>query len=139
MLRVRTASRLGEPITELGSPSIWQTSFGQTRVGTCGRVKPFASHVADFDTGGWDEIFPTVDPVPLGARLSGLGRGGLTYLGGLWYLRWSTERVRPLAVRQSVASNGPFYALSRRIDLDWIHPTIRQPYLVRNAAATPLA
>lgn len=48
-----------------------------------------ASYIRDFDTGGWDEVFPTVDPCH--ASGTAWGNTELTDHGELWCRPWQIE------------------------------------------------
>ncbi|MEL6795770.1 MAG: hypothetical protein AAFO89_03005 [Planctomycetota bacterium] len=138
MLRVRTVPSLGGKSTELCSPSTGRNWLETNPRQHPRQGKPFASYIAEFDTGGWDELFPTVDPVPPGTQLGAWGEGGLTDHDEPWYRRWSTEAVSSLAIEHLVASTEPSFEFGRQIDLDRLHPVMRPRYLVRNSSTPPL-
>ncbi|MEL7484598.1 MAG: hypothetical protein AAFN41_09605 [Planctomycetota bacterium] len=132
MIRVRTVPSCGAKITELRSLSsgrdwLWTNPRQLLRQG-----KPFASYVAEFDSGGWDELFPTVEPIAAGIPVGGWGGGGLTDHGELWHRRWTTERSGALALDQSVVSETPPYEFVRSLSLDRLHPVMRLNYSVQN-------
>jgi galactose mutarotase-like enzyme len=132
-LRVRTVPSCGAKITELrslasGRDWLWVNPRHMLRQG-----KPFASYVAEFDTGGWDELFPTVDPIAPGVPLDGWGTAGLTDHGEVWHRQWSTERTGSLSVTQSVVGEAPSFEFTRSLRLDRLHPTMRLKYRISNA------
>ncbi len=90
-LRFDLTPALGGKITELVSaPSgrswLWRNPRLPQR-----RPRPGGSYIHDFDTGGWDEIFPTIG---LCASPAGVwSRAELTDHGELWCRPWTVERA----------------------------------------------
>lgn len=137
-LRVRTAPRLGAKLTELrslrsGRDWLWRNPRHMMRQG-----KPFADYVGEFDSGGWDELFPNVEPVPAGVMLGKWGDGGLTDHGELWYREWKSDSESPLRCSQTVASDTIGFRFRRGVSLDRLSPRADFAYEIENKGPVSL-
>ncbi|MEO1583777.1 MAG: hypothetical protein AAFR96_04295 [Planctomycetota bacterium] len=117
-LRLRTAPQLGGKLVELrsvktGRDWLWRNPRHELRQG-----KPLADYVGEFDSGGWDELFPNVAPVPAGIDMGPWGSGGLTDHGELWYRLWQTEASGGRSCTQTAASLTDEFRFGRTIRLD---------------------
>ena len=105
------------------------------------RLPPDASYVAEADTGGWDECFPTVAPCPY--PLAPWRGTPLPDHGELWSQAWEVEVDRAasggVVVRGRVGGLALPYRFERRIGLEQDTALLRVDYAVRNEGADDLA
>ena len=132
------APSCGAKLTELrslrsGRDWLWKNPRQMMRQG-----KPFADYVGEFDSGGWDELFPNVAPVPAGTDLGEWGSGGLTDHGELWYREWNHDLSSEVLSRQRVDSDEIGFSFERGIRLDRLNARAELSYEVENRGAAPL-
>jgi hypothetical protein len=137
-LRLRLAPRCGAKLTEIrslrsGRDWLWKNPRHMLRQG-----KPFADYVGEFDTGGWDELFPNVAPIPAGVDLGEWGTRGLTDHGELWYREWDTDRESELRCAQGVMLPSVGCRFRRGIKLDRLDARADFAYEVENSGPVAL-
>ncbi len=131
-LRLRTVPQFGGKLTELrsvrtGREWLWRNPRHVLRQG-----KPFANYVGEFDTGGWDELFPTVAPVPAGVDMGPWGTGGLTDHGEVWYRSWQTTASGVNHCAQVAAPLSDDFRFQRVTRLDQRRPIATFSYELEN-------
>lgn len=94
------------------------------------RGRPGASYERDFDSGGWDELFPTVlatRPGDVGGAWEGLG---LTDHGEVWCRPWTVVDQGLSHCRTECAHAGPAFRLARHLTASV--STLRAEYELSN-------
>ena len=137
-LRVRTRPSCGAKLIELrslrtGRDWLWKNPRQMIRQG-----KPFADYVGEFDSGGWDELFPNVSPVPSGADLEYWGRDGLTDHGELWFRSWESEQADKRHCLQSVWPAPDGFRFQRGMCVDARAARLRCSYEVENLSGVSM-
>jgi len=131
-LRASVRPDLGAKVTELatyatGRDWLWHNERLPHRPGSHG-----ASYIRDFDSGGWDELFPTIAAMEPGAA-GGVWNGmALTDHGEVWCRRWTIEERAVNACRVACESGEPGYRLERTIRLGPSAPELTAEYGFEN-------
>lgn len=138
--RVEAALRpeLGAKVTELlfGDRQrdwLWHNDRLPHRKG-----RPGASYERDFDSGGWDELFPTVAetaPFDVGGAWEGLA---LTDHGELWCRSWTVPSHGLSHCHAVCEQRSPGFRFSRMLNASQTSPVLRSTYEFTNNSALPM-
>ncbi len=99
--------------------------------------RPGTSYVEEFDTGGWDEVFPTVSPCVTGGAWSGMT---LTDHGELWCRPWTCDAKDSAdGVLTTVLDDGHLpFRLERRLKISRDTARLTLEYTLANRSQAPM-
>ncbi|MEM9064061.1 MAG: hypothetical protein AAGB51_01065 [Planctomycetota bacterium] len=136
-LEATVVPELGAKVTELRSRSgrdwLWNNDRLPHRPGA-----PGSSYEQDFDSGGWDELFPNVSPVYAGSDTGAWAGLRLTDHGEIWCRPWTVQHSDLSVCRTFCESLRPGYRLDRTLSTSSACPTLRAEYEFTNHDRAPM-
>jgi galactose mutarotase-like enzyme len=135
-LRVAVSTRRGARVTSIFSRHDEREWLRKTRGTSHNESLDYGSVFTDSDHGGWDEMFPTVDPCVFPVKPF-VGTPMPDH-GELWQLEWEVLDKSASALHQRVISDRFAYTFERRLSLSGATLRVEYECCIESQVAVPL-